>query len=101
MLGCDFDFSSDWKTYYDSRPESARCGKDIMLHKGFRSSKTRPEFLRQFSLNVGKDLGGMIFDDVMQAMMKNDSLNKFRLFNLIFLSVFSFIKIASFNLPNK
>jgi len=78
MLSCDFDFSSDWKTYYDSRPESARCGKDIMLHKGFRSSKARPEFLRQFSVKVGKDLGGMIFDDVMQAMMKNESLNKFR-----------------------
>lgn len=79
ILTCDFDFSSQWKTYYDSKLESARCGKDIILNKGFKSSKTRPGFLRQFSIDVGKDLGGMIFDDVMQAMMKDQALNRFRL----------------------
>ena len=79
MLTCDFDFSSEWKTYYDMKPESARCGKDIILSKGFKSSRVRPGFLRQFSVSVGKDLGGMIFDEFMQAMMKDVALGRFRL----------------------
>ncbi|XP_065061836.1 uncharacterized protein LOC135688772 isoform X1 [Rhopilema esculentum] len=78
ILTCDFDFSPEWKTYYDVRPDSVRCGKDIMIGKGFKSLKSPKEFQRQFSRNVTKDLGGMIFDDVIQAMLKDDILNKLR-----------------------
>ena len=77
MLTCEFDFSTEWNTYYDGRPEFARCGKEIIISKGFRCSK-RPGLLKQFSTNAGKDLGGMVFDDVMQNMMKDEKLNRFR-----------------------
>ena len=78
ILSCDFDFTTEWRSYYDNRPESVRCGKDIILIKGFKSSTARPELQRQFSAQMSKDLGGMIFDDVMQGMMQDEILNEFR-----------------------
>ena len=77
-MTCDFDFSPEWKTYCDVRPDSIRCGKDIMIGKGFKSLKSPKVLQRQFSRNVTKDLGGMVFDDVIQAMLKDDILKKLR-----------------------
>ena len=49
-----------------------------MIGKGFKSLKSPKALQRQFSRNVTKDLGGMVFDDVIQAMLKDDILKKLR-----------------------
>ncbi|XP_062513876.1 uncharacterized protein LOC134189578 isoform X2 [Corticium candelabrum] len=75
-----FDFSSEWKSYYDYRPERIRCGSDVVLHPGFsvnESSRERRMLIRQKS-RLTKDLAGEIFDVIIQGMLKHDWLKRFR-----------------------
>lgn len=80
ILTCDLDFSVKWQTYYDYRPESIRGGKDIVLKPGFDFSqnvKTSAFLQRQLSVE-NKDLGGLIFEQVMKKMCEDDFLKTFR-----------------------
>jgi hypothetical protein len=79
ILTCEHDFSSEWRTYYDHRPEKVRNGLDIVLHPGFSlsSDSIRPGFKRQKS-RMAKDLAGMMFDHVMQDMLQDVWWKHFR-----------------------
>ena len=81
IITCDYDCSSEWRTYYDSRRDCVGYGKDIILTKGFREKerKTSFSFQRQISQNSNKDLAGMIFEFIMDAMLKDEDMKKFRL----------------------
>jgi hypothetical protein len=79
-LTCRLDFSPAWKTYYDYRPERIRCSHDVVLHPGFaidRAGHERRALMRQKSV-LTKDLSGEVFDCVIQEMLKDDWLKRFR-----------------------
>ncbi|XP_065897600.1 uncharacterized protein [Dysidea avara] len=80
MLTCRPDFSPEWRTYYDHRPERIKCGEDIVLHPGFAISEdgqTKPTLQRQRSI-LSKDLAGMIFEEVFETMRNDKWLAQFR-----------------------
>lgn len=79
ILTCEHDFSSEWRTYYDHRPEKIRNGVDIVLHPGFTlsSGSSRPSLQRQKS-RIAKDLAGMMFDHVMHDMIQDNWWKHFR-----------------------
>lgn len=80
VLTCDFDFSSEWRSYYDSRPECVGYGKDIILTKGFQNTERRRSFSyhRQLSLNTNKDFASMLFDFAMEAILERNDLKIYR-----------------------
>jgi len=77
---CDFDYSSEWRTYYDSRPESVGDGKDIILRRGFmsRGRRTSFSFERQISVNSDKDLAGILGDVIMRELLQHQKLKTFK-----------------------
>ena len=83
---CDFDFSSEWRSYYDSRPETFGNGKDIVLRKGFMTADTADgqqrrtsfSFQRQVSFNQDKDLAGILSELIMSELVKVEKLQHFR-----------------------
>ena len=79
MLTCRHDFSSEWRTYYDHRPERVRLGTDMVLTPGFSltSREGRPVLQRQRS-RLTKDLAGVIFEEVMQKLLEDEWLKQFR-----------------------
>jgi hypothetical protein len=80
MLTCRPDFSPEWRTYYDYRPEKVRCGMDMILQPGFSLDNTpsnRPMFMRQRSV-LSKDLAGLIFEDIITEMIADGYLKQFR-----------------------
>ena len=78
IITCDFDFSPDWRSYYDSRPESFGHGKDLVIYKGFREKKTTSIFERQLSDQINQDLSGMIFEHVMKKLLDEPKAKQFR-----------------------
>jgi hypothetical protein len=76
ILTCQHDFSPEWRTYYDHRPEKVRMGVDIVLYPGLSLSSTNTEHsqppLRRQRSRMAKDLAGMIFDHVMQDLLQDD-----------------------------
>lgn len=51
LLTCQPDFSPEWRSYYDHRPDRVHIGSDLVLHCGFTLSneQQRPLFQRQRS----------------------------------------------------
>lgn len=90
-MKCDFDFSPEWRSYYDSRPESFGNGKDIVLRKGFMTAETADgqqrrtsfSFQRQVSVNQDKDLAGVLSELIMSELVKDEKLQHFRFDKLI------------------
>ena len=78
IITCDFDFSPDWRSYYDSRPESFVHGKDLVIYKGFREKKTTLIYQRQLSDQINQDLSGMIFEHVMKKLIDEPKAKQFR-----------------------
>ncbi|XP_064383534.1 uncharacterized protein LOC135332129 isoform X2 [Halichondria panicea] len=79
VLTCRHDFSPEWRTYYDHKPEIVRLGTDIFLTPGFSLTSTegRPSLQRQRS-RLTKDLPGAMFEDVMQQLLEDEWLEQFR-----------------------
>ncbi|XP_066932590.1 uncharacterized protein [Clytia hemisphaerica] len=80
FISCDYDYSTEWRTYYDSRPETFGNGKDIYLTKGFmnRERKASFSFQRQISINTDKDLGGILSERIMSKLVNDKELQAFR-----------------------
>lgn len=78
IITCDFDFSPDWRSYYDSRPESFGHGKDLVIYKCFREKKTTLIYQRQLSDQINQDLSGMIFEHVMKKLIDEPKAKQFR-----------------------
>ncbi|KAL5493303.1 hypothetical protein EMCRGX_G014460 [Ephydatia muelleri] len=76
ILTCRHDFSSEWRSYYDLRPEKVRIGTDMILHPGFMAG-TKPTLQRQRS-RMTTDLAGMVFEAVFQELLQDDTMNQFR-----------------------
>ena len=84
---CDYDYSTEWRSYYDSRPETFGNGKDIVLRKSFMDGddgegkpqrKTSFSFQRQVSVNRDKDLAGVLSEMIMSQLVDDPKLQVFR-----------------------
>eukprot|EP00117_Sycon_ciliatum_P014808 scpid13882/ scgid3890/ len=77
-INCSYDFSPEWRTYLDSRPERVRGGVDIVLTPGFSNEVRRGDRALRRLASVQKDLAGLVFTDLMTRLVEDDYYRQFR-----------------------